>query len=356
MYVELLDESDDGTDRLQLLAQQSEPTAPEALPEVEQQSEPEPDGSSLPTQVSPQKTTNAEVEKKSAGKNAEKSPEKKNDNESEKEDLALATVATVSVALKAPRTLVGPVTRLATGSKPLIVRAGCSLESEQVGQILPGKLVQCVEAQQTSDGLRARVVLTPDLNESTSTDAWVADYSVSSSHLGTERVVSPMGSARLVENARAVAGPFRDPWHVCNSLVDAASAPSLTTEQFQKTGAFRPIPGSAAWAAHAEVAYFARNQAIDETPTGWVTAVQANGTVLLTPPHSRVEAGERQQHMRLWAQRKTADNMQKNAGLHGSKLSSEAKAEAQVGLSSASTHFIASLFQSIHVLLVPIRS
>ena len=112
------------------------------------------------------------------------------------------------------------------------------------------------------------------------------------------------------------------------------------------TGAFRPLPGSRVWEQMMDTRAAAAETATGGSASsaagggggvsGWVTAKQPNGTVLLAPPHARVDAGERQQHMRLWAQRKVADSLLKNAISKSNASSSEGRKEALVGPSFAS--------------------
>ena len=47
------------------------------------------------------------------------------------------------------------------GPRPLIVRKTLSLESEQVGTLVPGSTVRVVEARTMGDGMGVRIVLEP---------------------------------------------------------------------------------------------------------------------------------------------------------------------------------------------------
>ena len=67
-----------------------------------------------------------------------------------------------------------------------------------------------------------------------------------------------------------------------------------------------------------------------------MTAIQANGTVLLGWPYARLDAGERQQYMQLWQSRRLTDDVSKAIKSDTSKGDAAAKAEKAVGPSYAS--------------------
>ena len=268
-----------------------------------------------------------------------------------------------------------PIRRLVRGPKPLIVREGCELDSAIVGQILVGKLVDVVEARETPDGLRTRILL-QEIEEQP-----FDDLSLMASYPGA----SPRNISPRVASARTFARPFADPFHVCSSLIESASMPALSTAEQLMKESFRPSKAAKGAAAQAD---FDVDPYLSTSPQGsagnpygwligascggagssgsgspgrssiangdssalgsssspktgltygWVTAIQASGQVLLGKPYMRLEAGERQQHMSLWQRRKMTESIAKAAlSSKFHEKDAQKKAEITVGPSFAS--------------------
>ncbi len=393
-YVEPLEASDDGTDRLELLASQCErdrwpstassgggstsgadpdgqiapaeamPSPPMAPPTLSVGATPPGARPPPPTASAP---TGADkgpknMQAKAAGARDGRARAERASAEGAPPAAAPAPEA-ATTAVAAPSQPIDHVWRLAIGPKPLIVRAECSLQSEQVGTVVAGKLVKVREAVRTPDGLRCRIELPEEdmavpveLTQRETIDA-AAGYSQGSARLGSARSCASVRTEGGAIALGRLPGPYTDAFHVCNAITEP-SAPPLSTHEQMSTGAFRPAVGSRVWAAIMDTrgaapsdtatgsggasggssggASSSTASACQAAVTGWVTAKQANGTVLLSAPHVRVDAGERQQHMRLWAQRKVADSLLRNALTAGKSGSSEGRAEASVGPSFAS--------------------
>ena len=255
VYVEPLEPFDDGTDRLELLARQCEragtlidedagrtalgpagggtaAAAPAAAPSAAPAA-----GESANKAAKNGQPTAAKEGKE--GKEEKKEGKKPRTDRVTKDDAAEsappAADAPAALAVGAvPSVPIGTVWRLAVGPKPLLVRADCSLQSEQVGTVLAGKLVKVLEAIRTDDGLRCRIVLPS--NDVDEVVPWLDGLNTLRDGLGGVGGVggglggSQVSSARM-GSARSEVGPFSDPFHVCNSLVEASSLPLSTHEQ-----------------------------------------------------------------------------------------------------------------------------
>lgn len=250
------------------------------------------------------------------------------------------------------------VRRLVQGPQPLIVRMSAELDSEPIGVLLVGKLVDVVEVRKIDQKTRARVVLHEALPDA---DGNLVD--------DMQSIRSARHSSPRIDTARFSARPHADPYHVCNMLMESASVPSVSTlsrdERAKELarGSFKPLTAlkdseslqALRGAAEGQVDLMSmmlgssrpasaggRNSAGRKAhPShGWVTAIQptsnvSNANVLLAPPYMRLDAGARQHHMTLWDRRKQADSRLK-AAIAKVNIDGLGRKEAEAGPSYAS--------------------
>ena len=325
--IEKLGADDDGTDGLELLRKPPQPEPSESPP-----TEPSPAPDS-PNKASPQRAFFQEEEP------APRSPQRDGDRQQPP---------------RQPKT----VRRLVRGQRPLIVRAGPARDSERIGFLIVGKLVDVSEVREVDNSLRACVALVEA----------VADEEVDIVDANIYSARSARSPSPRVDTARASSRPYADPFHVCNMLTESASAPSISTlsrEERAKEltrGSFKPFDFSAANEGDPSLAeappdlmsmMLGGRGALSagggstpgrrQIPThGWVTAIQdfspnttpSHTKVLLAPPYMRLDAGERQHHMTLWDRRKQADSRLK-AAIAKVNADSLGRKEAEAGPSYA---------------------
>lgn len=306
--------------------------------------------------------------------------------ESSPSDVPQVTPLEVVATLEPP-TYQAVAERVVRGGKPLIVRLGAELDSEQTGVIMPGGRVMIVETRSTADGsLRAFVLVDGSQAVRPSSPRGSPRYQRSPRALSPRaraggglssppciRPPVPPGSwvddgqwAAAADDPELWPVTFRDGEMARETLSPLLSVPStsrdslLMSERFERfdhegnsdlpgsgvQSAFRRTApaSSTAFSGDLEATVEAHTTDVLSATHGWVTATR-NGHELLARVHDGIDASQRQSFITLWDRRKAADKLHAKQttvshaeGEKGDKvayLSAQAKAELKAGPSCA---------------------
>lgn len=218
--------------------------------------------------------------------------------------------------------------RVKIGGVPLVMRAREDLDSDIVGQLLPGQMVTVIREKVTAGKVRAMIALESisRMPEAVSNgDLWSSSNPPSPTGSATGRATEAGFSTQSLLEAptgSSSSGQFEDvaesAIEATGSGMDGAGADSSGGASEGATGGMPSVfpAGSMESLSHEEIAATIAKDGVDglADKVAWVTLVK-DGRKLVTS-RVRQSAGSRQQHQQQWRRRMANDQSHKLAGQH----------------------------------------
>ena len=186
--------------------------------------------------------------------------------------------------------------RVQVGAKPLVLRSGPDTDSELIGKLRPGQLLTVLDERRTDDGdVRAQVALVyEDESAEEYADSWWTANPVLRSFdpvtLGGDTTLFRCGAALLMNSFSAGAHSIYDG----KAPVDSERGGYVVARK-SKQGMLRAPP------AHRLPIFGSR----EPQAVGWCTIVKEGAE--LVRRREKLDAGQRQQHLQMWARRAAVD-------------------------------------------------